>query len=379
MTKVCLVNYNMWPVLSGTAVEGVNTGGEEVQHTLLAKALCHSDVDVSVVTGDFGQADGVVCHGIKVFKTFQMSAGVPGLRLLYPRLVQLMRALRRADADVYYVSCAGSIVGYVAAFCKWYGKGFVFRAASDADCEPAPLFLHHRHDLALYRYGLKNSRVRLVQSLKQQASLQKNYALDSRIAGMLVDWPNTVHAMDDRPIDVLWLANLKPVKRPEWLPEVCQLLTGLSIQVAGGRDANQPALYDLVADYAGRHSNMVFHGAVSYAQSIHLFDQTKVFINTSRVEGFPNTYLQSWARGIPVVATYDPDGLIQERGLGVAVQTPQELANAVQQLVSSPSQWLECSQRCIRFMEERYRTETVLLHYRNAFDAAAQAGLRRLA
>lgn len=379
MTKVCFVNYFMWPVLSSTQVAGVNTGGEEVQHTLLAKALCQTGVDVSVVTGDFGQADGMVCQGIKVFKTFQMSAGMPGLRLLYPRLVQLMRALRRADADVYYVSCAGPIVGYVAAFCKWYRKGFVFRAAIDADCEPAPLYLHHRHELALYRYGLKNSHVRLVQSLKQQESLQTNYALESHIAGMLVDWPNTVRSMDDRPIDVLWIANLKPAKRPEWLPDVCQLLPGLSIQVAGGRDANQPALYDLVADYVRGHTNMVFHGAVSYTQSIRLFDQTKVFINTSEFEGFPNTYLQSWTRGIPVVATYDPDGLIQKHGLGVAVQTQEELAHAVRQLVASPSQWLECSQRCIRFMEARYRNQTVLLPYQNAFDAATQADVRRLA
>ena len=111
MTKVCLVNYFMWPVLSGSQVAQVNTGGEEVQHSLLAKALHQQGVEVSVVTGDFGQDDGATAHGVRVFKTYQMSAGMPGVRLLYPRLVKLMLGVRRANADVYYVSCAGPIVG----------------------------------------------------------------------------------------------------------------------------------------------------------------------------------------------------------------------------------------------------------------------------
>ncbi|MDO8450787.1 MAG: glycosyltransferase family 4 protein [Rhodoferax sp.] len=367
MSKICLVNYFMWPVLSGNTVAGVSTGGEEVQHSLLAKALSESGADVSVVTGDFGQIDGSTHHDIKLFKTFKMSSGLPGVRMLYPRLTHLMRALKRADADVYYVSCAGPIVGYVAAFCKLFGKRFVFRAAIDADCELRPLYLHHRHELPLYRFGLRNTQTRLVQSEKQRASLTQNYGLDSQIAGMLVDWPETVPPIDERPIDVLWLANLKPAKRPDWIPPVCDLLPDFAIQIAGGKDHHRPDLYDLVSDYAADHPNVEFHGAVPYTQSIRLFDQTKVFINTSEFEGFPNTYLQSWARGIPVVATYDPDGLIQKRGLGVAVSTPAELAHVVRRLLSSPSEWLECSQRCIQFMEERYRNDIVLQPYRQAF------------
>jgi glycosyltransferase involved in cell wall biosynthesis len=106
---------------------------------------------------------------------------------------------------------------------------------------------------------------------------------------------------------------------------------------------------------------------VPYEQSIRLFDQTKIFINTSEFEGFPNTYLQSWARGIPVVATYDPDNLIKKLGLGIAVSSPSEMANAVLRLLSTPREWDECSQRCLRFMEARYRDDVVMQPYREAF------------
>jgi len=370
MSKVCLVNYFMWPVLSSTQVDNVNTGGEEVQHSLLAKALSQAGIDVSVVTGDFGQEDGSRHHGVRIHKSFKMTAGLPGARMLYPRLTHLLRALRRADADVYYVSCAGPVVGYVAAYCKLYRKRFVFRAAIDADCELQPLYLKHRHELPIYRFGLRNTQTRLVQSEKQRSSLARNYGLDSEIAGMLVDWPETRLPMQYRPVDVLWLANLKPAKRPDWIPSVCDQLPGLAIQIAGGKDANRPDLYDLVSTYASSYSNVEFHGAVPYTRSIELFDQTKIFINTSEFEGFPNTYLQSWARGIPVVATYDPDGLIQKRGLGVAVSSPAELAAAVKNLLACPDDWQACSQRCLQFMEEKYKNDIVLQPYRKAFGIA---------
>lgn len=379
MKKVCLVNYFMWPVLSGNQVAHVSTGGEEVQHSLLAKALSESGVNVSVVTGDFGQTDGANYQGIKIFKTFTMFSGIPGVRLLYPRLTHLMGALKRANADVYYVSCAGPIVGYVAAFCKLNRKRFVFRAAIDADCELKPLYLQHLHELPLYRFGLRNAQIRLVQSEKQRTSLDRNYGLQSEIAGMLVDWPEKLRPMLERRIDVLWLANLKPAKRPDWIPTVCDLLPGLAIEIAGGKDGKRPDLYELVTHYAESHSNIEFHGAVPYEQSIQLFDQTKIFINTSEFEGFPNTYLQSWARGIPVVATYDPDGLIQKLGLGIAVTTPSEMADAVLRLLSSPSEWSACSQRCLQFMEERYRNDVVLQPYREAFGLRPQRAIESLA
>jgi glycosyltransferase involved in cell wall biosynthesis len=372
MNKVCLVNFYMWPVLSGEHVANVSTGGEEVQHSLLAKALSEQGVDVAVVTGDFGQTDECDRFGVRVFKTFTVSAGLPGLRLLHPRFSKLMRALRRANADTYYVSCAGPIVGYVAAFCKVFGKRFVFRAAIDADCELKPLYLTHRHELPVFRFGLRQARVRLVQTEKQRLSLAENYGLDSRIAGMLVDWPEARRPLMERSIDLLWLANLKAAKRPEWIPKVCDLLPDLAIQIAGGRDPQRADLYELVSEFASTRPNVEFHGAVPYTESIRLFDQTKVFINTSEFEGFPNTYLQSWARGIPVVATYDPDGLIEKRGLGVAVSTPAELAEAVRHLLSSPDAWSECGQRCIQFMEERYRNDVVLQPYREAFGLTPQ-------
>jgi hypothetical protein len=56
---------------------------------------------------------------------------------------------------------------------------------------------------------------------------------------------------------------------------------------------------------------------VRYAETGSLFDRAKIFLNTSSIEGFPNTFLQAWIRGVPVVTFFDPDSLVQRLSLEV--------------------------------------------------------------
>jgi glycosyltransferase involved in cell wall biosynthesis len=75
----------------------------------------------------------------------------------------------------------------------------------------------------------------------------------------------------------------------------------------GGR-VEPPQLYDEIATATQKVSNLIFHGFVPYHKVNEYFSRASLFVNTSSIEGFPNTFIQAWMHYTPVVGlNVDPD------------------------------------------------------------------------
>jgi glycosyltransferase involved in cell wall biosynthesis len=367
--SICFVGLSNLAVLA-PEVDSSGAAGEPVQHTLLATALARRGHRVSMVVIDRGQPDGAIWDGVQTFKAYARSAGLPLLRFLHPRWTGLNAALSRADADVYYASCAGGLVGLIAMFCARHGKRFVFRAASDADCMPDALISLGRWQLRdkwLYEHGLRRTTGVLVQTRRQQELMRRNYGVDSTIAGLVVPPGDGTREFGERDIDALWVSNMRPVKRPDLLLNLAEQLPNVSFHMVGGTVNGAQEFFASVKAQASGRNNVTFHGAVAYRDANALYGRARVLVNTSDVEGFPNTYLQAWANGTPVVAFFDPDGVIAREGLGVAVRSPEEMSAAVRRLTSDESEWKAARARCLSFIERHYSEDVVLQPYLRTF------------
>jgi len=342
-------------------------GGAELQQTLLAKALVRRGFQVSMVVGDYGQQDGAVWSGVRTYKASGPWEGVPVLRFVHPRWTKLVAALRRAAADVYYVSPAGVQVGQVALWATRNGRRMVLRIASEADCDPTRLLISFWRDRKLYEYGLRRADAILAQSVSQQELLRRNYGLASSVVSPLVDIPDSTLSLGERDISVLWVSNIQHLKRPEMFLELAQCLPTFPASMVGGAHPKTRYLFERVKIAASHVNNVTFHGPLPYRATQRLFDRTRVFVNTSRIEGFPNTFLQAWARGIPVVSFFDPDGVIQREGLGHAVSTVAEMAAAVQRLATDRQIWGEASARCRAYMTRHYGEDQTVTPYLETF------------
>ena len=133
--RICFVGLGTLPLL--TREHGTRAGGAELQQALLAKALARRGWSVSMVVADHGQPDGAAWDGVRTLKAYQPDEGIRILRFLHPRWTKLHAALRRADADIYYASCAGGQLAQVALCAHGRGRKVVFRVAhaseTDAD------------------------------------------------------------------------------------------------------------------------------------------------------------------------------------------------------------------------------------------------------
>ena len=365
LPRVCFVGLaNLSHLAPDLAPPGA--GGAELQQVLLARALVRRGFDVSTIVYDHGQPDGACYGGIRAFKTFRPDAGIPLVRFFHPRWTSLWQALRRADADIYYVSIAGMPVGETVLFAHRHGRKVVYRVAHDADCDPRTLIIRYGRDRVLYAWGLVRADLVLAQTAVQQQLLRERFGRSSRVISSLAEPGGRQPGFAERDIDVLWVANIRAWKRPERLLELAGRLPQLSFHMVGGPSKEAAALYESVRSRAAALPNVHFHGHVPYAAIGPLFERARVLTGTSDAEGFPNTYLQAWAHGTPVVAFVDPESIIEQHGLGRPVSSLEEMAGAVGELASHEPLWSETSARCARYAERRCDSEANIVSFIDA-------------
>jgi glycosyltransferase involved in cell wall biosynthesis len=297
------------------------------------------------------------------------------LRFVHPRWTGLWSALRRADADLYYTSCAGMEVGLLALYCRHFGKRLVFRSASDTDCDKSRLLVRYARDRWLYAYGLRRADAILVQSASQAETLKRSYGLASRVAGKLVEPPLMAPAQD---LDVLWVGNIRRVKRPDRVLWLASRMPQVRFHMVGGALPGEESLYRQVRDAAAACANLTFHGGLSYSDTCSLYGRARLLLNTSDVEGFPNTYLQAWVRGVPVVTLIDPDRVIEREGLGFAARATDQFVGAIAALLASPDARQAAGERCRRFMAREFGDDRILPAYLDTFARVMRAGRRGL-
>jgi glycosyltransferase involved in cell wall biosynthesis len=329
--KICIVGLDDYPQLANLK-DAKYVGGESVQHVLLARAWRDLGHEVSMIVHDHGQGRVTTIDGIRAVAPYARGAGLPVLRFAHPRLTGMMAALRQVDADIYYQSPAGAQTGITAWFCRRHGKRFIVRIASDLACIPGRQLIRLWRDRKIYEYGLRNADLIVAQSEQQRTLLKRNYGLKSEVLDMAVEMPGG--PQPDKDIDVLWVSNFRPVKRPEVVLDLARRLPGVRFTMAGGSLPGADDYYRAMREAASQLPNVTCPGGVPYAEVGALFSRAKIFLNTSQIEGFPNTFLQAWVRGVPVVTFFDPDSLVKQRQLGRTAAHLDDMVDAIQTLLN---------------------------------------------
>jgi len=329
--KICFVAHNIFPLFSSKKIEKI--GGAELQQMFIGKGLRDRGYEISYITHDYGQPDGKSIDNLKFYKSFKPDEGIFGVRFFYPRLYKIWKALRRADADVYYVRCAGFLPGIVTIFCSKYKRKFIFAGASDKDFVPKDLKIRTSRDRLLYKFGLKRASAIIVQSKLQKRLLWDNF----RLHGVVIRnfFPGAIKRIPDSKKEVvLWVSTIRGLKQPLQFIRLSKAFPEEKFVMIGGPDEFEIKLFEKVRRESEKIDNLKFLGFQPFEKTEEYFDKCKVFINTSVHEGFPNTFLQVWRRGIPVLSYVDPDGLISKNKLGKVVKSQSEMHVAFRSMVT---------------------------------------------
>lgn len=261
------------------------------------------------------------------------------LRMLLD-MPSLYRTLRTLHPDVVYQRCLMPFTGVCAAYCRRRGARFVFHVASDRDVVRLTTFppglrgLLHRVARRIAEYGLRRADVIVVQTDDQARALERDYGrrADLVVRNFTTATPQPRQPRDDsRPLRVAWIANFKPLKRPERFVAVAEALRqrgDIEFLMIGRRG---PPGYAALHERIATLSNTRYLGELPVDQVDAVLAECDLLVNTSEWEGFPNTFLQAWACGIPVITDgVDPDGCLSRHGAGRVVGSTDEFVRTIE-------------------------------------------------
>jgi len=308
----------VWAPFAGAlySTEGF-AGGAEVQAVTLARSLARSGLRVRHVVAAAGGVSRTE-EGVEVVEL------PPGYRRRgLPRRRAVLETLRNTDAAVYIQRSAGADTGLVALFSRATGRRSVFSASHDSDFS---------RDLDLIRKGgggTENALVRLqyriglrtvhavVAQTRQQASMaQRNFR---RHPVVIPSFAVAVDGARSSREAVLWIGGLSEMKNPlAYLELAARVPEATFWMVAHDVPAERSGLAAVARARAAELPNVEMFARLPRPEVLALYERAIAVVNTSHHEGFPNTFLEGWSRGVPAVSLWvDPDGALTRSGSGV--------------------------------------------------------------
>ena len=359
---VCIVGLKCRDLLVGADMPRY-LGGIERMLVALARGLDDAGHRVAFITFDETRGQIEDADGITIFPAFDPEAGIRGIRAIHPKLTSLTAAMKRADAPVYLQMGAGIETTMTLIATRLLRRRMVFCLASDSDSLPETPLIYSDIESKLYKWALRRADDLVSQTIAQEQMLKTHYGLPSTIIPMphhpTRPPPALAKRAPDDPRDILWVGRIVEGKRLERYVDVAERMPEYQFHVVGS--PNQDSAYSQsVVDRARNTPNVNVHGRVGEEELFELYCRSGVLCCTSEIEGFPATFIEAWSFGMPVVTTFDPDGVVTESGLGLVVDTVDEIETALRRLFDEPDLHFETGSACRTYYENNFTTAAVV-------------------
>lgn len=337
-------------------------GGAELQLKYVSEYLKKKGAKVHVVfpdrTGvpvDRSIAEPHPIRHMKIPKTFG--------RTWFRYKMNITQRLDEIQPEVVITRTFSSWAGIVSDYAVEHGLQHLHFVASDGDVgltKAASLkkFLDNREFQLGNRVYSGFSKV-FVQNAFQQEQLLTRFGLKTTVITQCAPQNDpSLILKDEGPIKVLWIGNMKWVKRPERFIQLAQHFKAeerVEFEMVGGYSSDN---YRKMLSEAESLPNFHYSGHMPNEDVNQLLNTAHVLVNTSDVEGFSNTFIQAWLRKVVVISlNSDPDSILTKQGIGVKAETMTNLINTITAMLDNPQELKEKGEKA-RLYASNYHTVT---------------------
>jgi len=354
--KVAFVNDRIY---SYASTDPSAVGGSERQQWLLARALASAGWTVYV--------------GIRQHLQFGESQTIDGIEFRGIRqghyLLDCYRFFSSTRPDWLYRREATHLLGPLVQIAHLKGVQTIFAAAFDSDVQPRVALTARPRWWPLYAWGLHKAERLFVQHGGQLNDLPSRWKAKALLVRSIAGLQKKYTPHCEREPYVAWVGMLRQPKRPDLLIEIAKRLPEIKFVVCGGATSHRsPAGYSQqIMEGLRRLSNIEFRGQVPPDEAERVIGESAALLCTSDKEGFPNTFLQAWSYGTPVVTLQvDPDSIVKRFDLGIVTGSAKTAGHQLQQLVFAPDQRQGIATRAREYIASHHSEEVVVKRFDEA-------------
>ncbi|MDF1548309.1 MAG: glycosyltransferase [Bacteroidales bacterium] len=290
-------------------------GGAEINFYYLAKEFAQKEgYIVDFFVGDFGQSSPEYYDKLKLIKIKHFNYGQEH-RFYYPLSWRfyLIKTILNNPSDVFIISTMSVVSVYLTFLVQIVKKKkVIYRVASDLDVNG--IFTRKNTlNAYFYRKMLKRADVIVCQNSKQADILYNTHQLKAVVIqnGFPIKLPQIHHISREK---ILWIGKADENKNPLLFLSLAELLPNENfVMILTGDNKTKR---DIINNYQDKN-NIQIIDFVSFFEIDNYFKNAKCFVNTSKFEGSPNTFIQAGLNLCPILSfNVNPDDMITKYSLG---------------------------------------------------------------
>lgn len=286
-----------------------------------------------------------------LLETYPKGKGFKFLKLFYMQIPALYKAAKSYQPDVIIQAVSGLQTGMMALIARTLKVPFIYRVASDMDVDQRAKTTMPWYAFIAYQYGLRSSSAIVCQNKYQYSAMENKFPNKDVyiLYNPLVDIGEVQSRGRDERKYVAWLGTFKHAKNLKLLYKISNKLEKVDFFIGGMPGTNYDQETEEFVEKLKRLPNVYFKGYIRREEVSDFLTKSIALLNTSRFEGFSNTFLEALLCGTPVICPkrVDPDDIIHTNNLGFAAEDDDSLKDELLKLYKlGPEDYNKISKRC---------------------------------
>ncbi len=348
-------------------------GGSEVQAMILAENLFKSGNEIFFLCS--GNEKKEIGKNV-LYKIYRVKETYKGIRILhYLRRKKIIDILEKEKPDILYHRGRIDLADITYRYAKKNNIPTVtcitsMRHTIKPNYKFSSLLPIKIIDYHILKKSYELSSIIISQTKEEKDSLIKNLGYKSIVIPNGHKIPEDKF-IKDKPISVIWVANVKPLKQIEIFIELARRNQHRNIKFIIIGYFEETEYKEKIMKKINKSNNINYLGGLNLEKTNEYISKASILIQTSEEnsEGFPNTFIQAWLREVPVISLHcNPDGIITSEGLGFHSGNFEQMVKDLEYLLDNPEIIKKMGEKCREYAIDNYDENRILKKYIHVFN-----------